>query len=138
MATNKQCGMLTAKAKIVGMPLEWDTCKKMENGEVDDMLAKIAAYKKPNAAAKPAQQTQQKVGVDGNNFGMALKSVFHFMNDHNAGLPDDKAVEMVLDRYDMAQKAKEAVNSASSSSSTMDRLGKAIKAGPIHESIEAM
>ena len=114
MATNKQCGMLTARAKAAGMPLEWDTCKKMQNGEVDDMLAEIAKFAADGKAVGTKAEPQQNAAFDGNNFGIALKSVLHYMNERNENLPENKAVETVLDRYDLAQKAREAVNSASS------------------------
>ncbi len=113
MATNKQCGMLTAKAKLAGMPLEWDDCKKQENGEVDDMLVKIAKFAADGKAVGTKEEAVQPAKFDGNNFGIALKSVLQHMNETNNNIPELAALRMIQDRYNLAQKAREAVNSAS-------------------------
>ena len=45
MATIRQCKMLSARAREAGMQYDFDSFKDLQNGEVDDKIKEIEAYK---------------------------------------------------------------------------------------------
>jgi len=115
MATNKQCKMLLARAKEAGMPLTWDQCDPLENGEVDAMIDKIKAYKKPEETPQGANIGGQGRQLNGQRAGMVYKIVRDNWTDKEITANKKEFIAQVVKEYNLASEVEAAITAASSS-----------------------
>lgn len=112
LATIKQCKMLVARAREAGMKLEFDACKELENGEVDDMLEKIKNYKRPHKKESAEKSEVSEQQINGQRFGMCYKLVLdnvgYKWRDENV----EEFIDKVADEYMLATRAEEHLKKA--------------------------
>lgn len=75
MATIKQCKMMAARARAVGVSVDWDSLTQLENGQVDEFLANLPKTKPVQALPTQADIERSLSRVNQPRFGMACKLV---------------------------------------------------------------
>ena len=115
MATVKQLKMLAARAKQVGMEWDFDSCKDLDNGDIDKKLEEIASYNPPKEKPLREKEVRKVEEINGARFGMVYKIVTERVGVYWKQQDKEAFIKRVVDEYNLATEAEAAVAASSSS-----------------------